>query len=117
MATRSANSAAARGTRPAIVFDPVVVAVASIATPLSLSGNGDLMLDGGERRLAARLGASDGIGHVDENVVETEALGEMLAEPSDAESLRGVVAGGDHMHAQLGRGRGDALGGLAGEQR
>src|ERR1700743_2336408 len=102
MATRSANSAGARGTRPAIVFDPVVVAVASIATPLSLSGNGDLMLDGGERRLAARLGASDGVGHVDEDVVQAEALSEMLAQSSDAERLRGVMPGGDDMNAELG---------------
>src|SRR5439155_686275 len=55
--------------------------------------------------------------HVDEVVLDPESLGHAVAERSDAEGLRGVVACGDEMDAALPRLGHRRLGGLAGEER
>src|SRR3954452_19542552 len=56
----------------------------------------------------------DRIRHVDEAMLDTEALGQQLAEPAHPGSLRRVVAGGDEVDAQLARVPHRVLGRLAG---
>jgi hypothetical protein len=84
------------------------------------AGHGDLARGRlcARSREQARIGRlSDGIGHVEEGVLEAEALGQMLSQGLDAKRLGGVVAGGDDVQGELAGDGHDALGGFAGEER